>query len=122
MYKVLLDLLSIKTIIGFAQRPLLWFGILALPCLIASAVALIFSVAPILLFDGTLVLPYVGTGILYGALAIFLLLGGAIAELVYATGDTDLSKFSRLLARRPVSSGDSDLNMTTDMDFDHGRR
>ena len=27
-YKVLLDLLSIKTIIGFAQRPLLWFGLL----------------------------------------------------------------------------------------------
>lgn len=122
IYKVLLDLLSIKTIIGFAQRPLLWFGILAFPCLIASFVALAYSVAPIFLSNGDLVLPYVGTGILYGALAIFLLLGGAVAELVYATGDIDLSEFSRFLARKPVSAVSSDVNMTISLDVDHGQR
>jgi glycosyltransferase involved in cell wall biosynthesis len=36
VYKVLLDLLAIKTITGFAQRPLVWFGMLALPFALLS--------------------------------------------------------------------------------------
>ena len=96
IYKVLLDLLSIKTIIGFAQRPLLWFGLLALPFMVASIVALIAAVAPLFTPGGALVLPYAGTGVLFGALALFLIMGGAIGELVYATGAVDLSEYSRL--------------------------
>ncbi len=55
------------------------------------------SVAP--LFSGRdLLLPYAGTGTLFGALALFLIMGGAIGELIYATGSVDLSAHSRLLA------------------------
>ena len=97
-YKVLLDLLSIKMIIGFAQRPLLWFGVLALPFAIASLAALIASIVPLFTPDGELALPFAGTGLLLGALAFFLVLGGAVGELVYKTGDADLSSFSRFLA------------------------
>jgi len=97
-WKVLLDLLSIKTIIGFAQRPLLWFGLLAMPFLIASLIALGAAVAPLFTPAGTLVLPFAGTGVLYGALALFLLMGGAVGELVYATGNVDVAEYSRLSA------------------------
>lgn len=99
-YKVLMDLLSIKTIIGFAQRPLLWFGLLALPFMVASLVALVAAVRPLFRPDGELALPFAGTGLLFGALAFFLLLGGAVGELVYATGNVDLTKYSRLSAVR----------------------
>lgn len=98
VYKVLLDLLSIKTIIGFAQRPLLWFGVLATPFMLASLVALAAAVVPLFDAGGTLNLPFAGTGLLFGALALFLIMGGAIGELVYATGDVDMAEYSRLSA------------------------
>jgi glycosyltransferase involved in cell wall biosynthesis len=115
-YKVLLDLLSIKTIIGFAHRPLLWFGLLAAPFLVAGIAATIAAVVPLTAPGGELILPFAGVGVLFGALALFLILGGAIAELVYATGDVDLAEYSRLLAfdrthapRRTGSSAPSEL-------------
>ena len=99
IYKVLLDLLSIKTIIGFAQRPLLWFGLLATPFMIASLITIGVSIAPLFLSgDGGFSLPLAGTGMLFGALALFLIMGGAVGELIYATGDVDLAKYSQLLA------------------------
>ena len=109
-YNVLLDLLAIKTIIGFAQRPLLWFGLLATPFAVASLVALGASIWPLFGPGGELILPYAGTGVLLGALALFLIMGGAVGELIYATGNVDLSAYSRLLAverviRTPITQG-----------------
>ena len=43
-------------------------------------------------------MPLAGVGILFGALGLSLIMGGAIGELVYATGDIDLSEYSGLLA------------------------
>lgn len=97
-YRVLLDLVAIKTIIGFAQRPLLWFGLFSAVCIVLSVVTLAVAVAPVFSAGGTLSLPFAGTGILLAALAFFLLMGGAVGELIYATGDVDLSDYSRLLA------------------------
>ena len=97
VYKVLLDLLSVKTVVGFAQRPLLWFGLLATPFLIASLLAISVSVAPLFSPDGELVLPIAGVGVMFGAVAMFLIMGGAVGELVYVTGNIDLSEYSRLL-------------------------
>ncbi|HSG66751.1 MAG TPA: glycosyltransferase family 2 protein, partial [Gammaproteobacteria bacterium] len=105
IYRVLLDLMTIKTIIGFAQRPLLWFGLFASVFMLLSVIALAASVAPLLSAEGTLLLPFAGTGVLFAALSLFLLMGGAIGELIYATGDMDLSDYSKLLA--VVQSGDS---------------
>jgi glycosyltransferase involved in cell wall biosynthesis len=98
VYKVLLDLLSVKTIVGFSQRPLLWFGLLATPFMIFSLIALGMSVAPLFSPEGTLILPMAGVGLMLGALAMFLVMGGAVGELIYATGDIDLTEYSRLLA------------------------
>lgn len=113
IYKVLLDLLAIKTIIGFAQRPLLWFGFLAMPFIVASIVAMVASVWPLLSLDGSLILPFAGVGLLYGSVAVVLIMGGAIAEMIYASGDIDLSEYSRLLARSQVPSQKNQPNSTT---------
>lgn len=105
IYKVLLDLLSIKTIVGFAQRPLLWFGLLAIPFFLASTVAFAASVWPLVFSpDGKMILPYAGVGLLYGAVATMLIMGGAIAEMIYATGDINLSQYSMLLAKNQILS------------------
>jgi glycosyltransferase involved in cell wall biosynthesis len=96
VFKVLVDLLAIKTIVSFASRPLLWFAVLAIPAFLASAVCLLAGLQGLLAEGGTISVPLAGTGVLFGALAIFLLANGALAELVYKTGDVNLSAMARL--------------------------
>lgn len=86
VYKVLLDLLSVKTIVGFSQRPLLWFGLLSMPFFLLSLFTIALSLLPLLESGGPIIVPYAGTGVLLAALGIFLVLGGAIGELIFSTG------------------------------------
>lgn len=86
VYKVLLDMLTVKTIVGFAQRPLLWFGWLSMPFFLIGGVAIVASLLPLLRPDDTMSVPLAGTGVLLGALGILLVLGGAVGELIYSTG------------------------------------
>jgi hypothetical protein len=99
IYRVLLDLLAIKTIIAFAARPLLWFLVLALPAAAVSTAALGYSVYEVLAGDHIYSVAVGGTGVLFGALAFFFLLSGMLAELVYKTGDTRLDELSALTVK-----------------------
>jgi glycosyltransferase involved in cell wall biosynthesis len=98
VYKVLLDLLAIKTITGFAQRPLVWFGMLAIPVALLSLGFLVAAVMPLAGGGEAMSLPFAGTAVLLAALAFFLLMGGALGELIYSTGDMDMSRYSGLTA------------------------
>lgn len=99
IYKVLLDLLTIKTIVSFASRTLLWFSILAIPAALLSMTLLLVSVFGLISDSSRFSVPIAGTGVLFGALAFFLLMGGALAELIYKTGDLKLGQLSSLTAR-----------------------
>ena len=99
IYKVLLDLLMIKTIVSFTARPLLWFAILALPAALISFICLFTSIYGLLVHSSRLPVPIAGTGVLFGALAIILFLGGVVAELIYKTGDISVDKLSSLTAK-----------------------
>lgn len=100
IYKVLMDLLTIKTITSFASRPLLWFSMLALPVALISMTALVVSLFDVVLSPPSFSLPVAGIGVLFGSLACFLLMGGALAELIYKMGDIDLGKLSLLTTLR----------------------
>ena len=89
-YKVLLDMLTVKTIVGFAQRPLVWFGFLSMPFFLVGSIAIVVSLLPLLTADGTMSVPLAGTGILLSALGILLVLGGAVGELIFSTGKSVL--------------------------------
>ena len=99
IYKVLLDLLIVKTVVSFAARPLLWFGILALPAVVIAIGCLSISLYDVLARSSGFSVPIAGIGILFGALACFLLLGGALGELIYKTGDTRLDRLAFLTVR-----------------------
>ena len=90
VYKVLLDMLTVKTIVGFAQRPLVWFGFLSMPFFLVGSIAIVVSLLPLLKADGAMSVPLAGTGVLLGALGILLVLGGAVGELIYSTGKSVL--------------------------------
>jgi hypothetical protein len=97
VYKVLLDMLTVKTIVGFAQRPLVWFGFLSMPFILVGSIAIVASLMPLITSDDTMSVSLAGTGVLLGAQGILLILGGAVGELIYSTG-----KFARLRGNVPV--------------------
>jgi hypothetical protein len=99
IYKVLLDLLAIKTVVAFASRPLVWFAMLALPFLLISTAIVVVQIYAMLLGERVLPLAVWGTAILFAALAFFLWMGGILAELVYTTGDTRIERFAALTAK-----------------------
>jgi glycosyltransferase involved in cell wall biosynthesis len=95
IYKVLLDLMVIKTVASFAARPMLWFGLLSLPMLLLAAVAFVWT-AVTFVQQQTLSLPIAGSGVIFLSCAVILLAAGAVGELVFKLGDVREHEFSGL--------------------------
>ena len=95
IYKVLLDLMVIKTVASFTARPMLWFGMLSIPMLLAAAIAFGWTIVQFAT-DGTLSLPIAGCGVIFLSSAIILMGSGALGELVYKLGDMREHEFSML--------------------------
>lgn len=95
IYKVLLDMMVIKTVASFASRPMLWFGMLSIPMLLASALAFAWTIVDGLT-TGTFSLPIAGSGVIFLSSAIILMGSGVLGELVYKLGDVREHEFSGL--------------------------
>ncbi len=95
IYKVLLDLMVIKTVASFTARPMLWFGLLTLPMLAISASAFGWTIVNFA-STGTLSLPIAGCGVIFLSSAVVMMGSGAIGELVYKLGDLREHEFSGL--------------------------
>jgi glycosyltransferase involved in cell wall biosynthesis len=105
VYKVLLDLLVIKTLASFASSPLLWFGLLAIPLLIAGTSLLAYVFLHALLVGAPISLPIAGCGVIFLTSAFMLVCSGALGELVYNLGDMRDHEFACLtqtLRMRPA--------------------
>ncbi len=99
IYKVLLDLMVIKTIASFTSRPLLWFCLLALPAGLIGLGAVLYGIWPLLTAEGGVSLPIAGSGVIFLMSAGILILSGALGEMVYRLGDVREQQFSRLTQR-----------------------
>ena len=107
VYKVLLDLMTIKTISTFSTRPLLWFAMLSVPFFILSIGMLIGSI--VALGDvGASSLAMAGAGLLFGTLSFFLLFSGGFAEIISRTGHGDVTRYP-LLTAKEISSDNPKL-------------
>jgi len=98
IYKVLLDLMVIKTVASFTSRPLVWFTLLAMPLTLVGAGAIIHSLWRVLT-HGVLPLPIAGAGVILLMSGIMLVCAGALGELVFKVGDMREHEFSRLTER-----------------------
>lgn len=97
IYKVLLDLMVIKTIASFASRPLRWFALLSLPLFAFALFAFASTTVDLLVGRRDAIsLPIAGSGIIFLASALILLCSGALAELIYARGDVRDREFLKL--------------------------
>ena len=116
VYKVLFDLLTIRMVSGFAERPLMWFALLALPFFLLSTGILIWQITDLALgAEGSL--PLAGAGVFFGALCIFFLFSGGLAELINKTGNPDVLKV-RLLTMAEITPGRNiELSERADMEL-----
>jgi glycosyltransferase involved in cell wall biosynthesis len=96
IYKVLLDLMVIKTVASFTARPLLWFCLLALPLLATGLFALGWSLNAWFDTQGLMPLPIAGSGVILVFGALILICSGVLGELIYKLGDLRERQFSRL--------------------------
>lgn len=96
IYKVLLDLLVIKTVTTFASRPLLWFCLLSLPALFVSTFAIGWSVWRVVAYGDGLSLPIAGSALMFLSCAIILIGNGALGELIYKLGALREHQFATL--------------------------
>lgn len=98
IYKVVLDLLAIKTVTAFAARPLRWFVIQSVPALAIAVVS--FGYTFYTLFTrSSYSLPIAGVGMIFLASAIISISSGALGELIYTLGDARDHEFARLTQR-----------------------
>jgi len=99
IYKVLLDLLTIKTITSFSSRPMLWFGMLSLPLVVLAVIFFIWSAIDYGSGSAGPLVVLPGIAVLLGAVAFFLILGGTISELVVKTADKGVHRAFMLSAQ-----------------------
>ena len=101
VYKVLLDLMVIKTVASFTSKPLVWFSLLCVPLLTIGVVAL---TAGLLSGwgGGHLSLPLTGSGVIFLMAAVTLAASGTLGELVYKLGDVRPEDFARLTKKSMI--------------------
>ena len=108
IYKVLLDLLVIRTLIASAQRPMAWFGLLAAPAAFLSLWIIAYSLY-LVGTTGAMSLPVAGTGVLFGVLATSLLMKGALAEMILQAGSPEIRRLPLLTVERDRTATSADL-------------
>jgi glycosyltransferase involved in cell wall biosynthesis len=102
VYKVLLDLMVIKTVASFTSRPLLWFSMLCAPLAVMGFAALALGLIAGVPTNGHFSLPLTGTGIIFLMAAVTLIASGTLAELVYQLGDVRPEDFARLTKQSTI--------------------
>ena len=92
VWKVFLDLFTMKMLVGFSSKPGLWFGILSLPFLILGSVFTLFSINlylnPIIFDSFPIIFPSIS--FLFIFLFAHMILLGLLSEMILKTGDFKL--------------------------------
>ncbi len=104
IYKVLLDLMVIKTVASFTARPLAWFALLSLPLSLIGTAAIVYSLWKSFALDEPLPLSIAGSGVLFLATSLILFLAGLLGELIYRLGDLREDRLAQLTSTLSMSN------------------
>lgn len=99
IYKVLLDLMSISSVLAFNRRPLVWFWRLVLLTALVGFAAVGFAVWTWLSNGGGTGIVPAGIAVLFGSLSLFVLVLGLLGTLIYASMGKRNEPFLDLKAR-----------------------
>lgn len=100
IYRVLLDLLTIRTLLSVVSRPLAFFAWAASISGVIGAATFGATLAQLLTKPEQASVVFFSLGVLYIALAITLLFWGVIAEVIYQTGDVKQEQLAALTIGR----------------------
>jgi glycosyltransferase involved in cell wall biosynthesis len=106
IYKVLVDLVAIKTILSFFSRPLVIFAAGAGAALVPGLAALVAAILQYPDNDGIVMF---SVALLYISLAIMLISWGVLGELIYRTGNLKLEHFARIKTGVRQAAGNAPL-------------
>jgi len=87
IYKVLIDLVALKTVLTAARHPLFGFGKLSALSAGLCGLSLLAGVNHLLTYPEETIVVFLGAGMLWGTLSLALLMFGGIASMVYSRGD-----------------------------------
>ncbi len=93
IYKVFVDLITIKTILSSFSKPLVIFAIVAS---ISALFGILAFIAILMLADESPTMVFYSVGVLYSSLAVILLLWGMLGELIYRTGELKIEHFAQI--------------------------
>ena len=99
IYKVLLDLVALKTIFSFFYIPLFGFGFLALAVGLISFAILTIGILFLFTYPGQSLVTLFGASALFAALSLFLYFLGIICHLIYRTGNLKIENLYRIKFR-----------------------
>jgi len=97
IYKVLLDLVALKTVFAFFYLPLYGFGIIAGLAAFISLTLFGWGFYNYMTDSDVSMIPAMGSAILFASLSVFLLFLGVVSEFAYKTGNI---KIEKLLKRK----------------------
>tara|TARA_R110001592_G_scaffold363375_1_gene686361 strand:+ start:1031 stop:2026 length:996 start_codon:yes stop_codon:yes gene_type:complete len=115
IYKVLLDLLTIKTILSVTNHPTTWFGKLSLAPFIISFLCSLFIGSQAL--EGENIIISSSIALIFFSLGVFMLSLGFLCELIYQKGDLKINQLasltSKVLQHPPTTSQSNTLPQET---------
>jgi hypothetical protein len=85
IYKVFVDLLTIRTILSFSRRPTAWLGGVAVGAALVASLSLVLSLVLVLRRPEVSSIVFSGLAVLFGALAIFAVFLGFLTQLLHRT-------------------------------------
>lgn len=106
-FKVLSDLIVVKAILSFSGKPLHWFTVLAAPLLLLGVALVVIGSGSVLGFDFGSLIVFNGIGLLLVACGLFLVLCGAIGELIYRTADSRVEDLAALTVDIEHAAGET---------------
>lgn len=99
VYKVLIDLLALKTVLTAARYPLFGFGVFSVLSAVLCGISLLVGGVQVLLHPEQTIVVFLGAAMLWGALSISLLMLGGTLSQIYSKADFKVDNL--LEVRRP---------------------
>lgn len=99
-YRVILDLMMIKTIVAYVSRPLRWFFLMAAVAFTAGAGCLAAALANFISHPERSAVVLFGLSQIMFMLGIYLVFSGVLCEMIYKTGNLKIKNLSRLRVER----------------------
>ena len=107
VYKVLLDLLTIKSILSVSDHPMRWFTTLSLAPMLLTFISLLWTLLP---SDNTNLVVGSTLSLLFFSTSVFLVFLGVLAELVFRRGKIDMSQLVLMTANSSIVKNASQGN------------